>query len=83
MINRRNNHGITNYLSKRMAILSPPKKDDFLAYSKGISAPGARRTDYLEVDTYGINYHLSSADVEVTKRCFLKIVEGGLDYRPI
>lgn len=36
--------------------------------------------EILDVDTSDIEFHLSSADVEVTKRCLLKIIAGGLDY---
>ena len=35
--------------------------------------------EILEVETSDIEFHLSSADVEVTKRCLLKIIAGGLD----
>ena len=35
--------------------------------------------DILEVDTSDIEFHLSSADVEVTKRCLLTIISRGLD----
>lgn len=33
----------------------------------------------LKIDDSDIDYHQSSADVELTKRCFVKIVETGLD----
>lgn len=36
--------------------------------------------EYLEVDVSDIEFHFSSSDVEVTKRCLLKIIEDGLDY---
>lgn len=32
----------------------------------------------LDIDTSDIEYHLSAADVEVTKRCFMAIVKRGL-----
>lgn len=36
----------------------------------------------LDIDTDDIQWHLSSSDVEVTARCFRKIVKEGLDYPP-
>ena len=33
----------------------------------------------LKIDDSDIDYHQSSADVELTKRCFVKIIENGLD----
>lgn len=35
--------------------------------------------EILEVDTSDVEFHLSSADVEVTKRCLMKIIASGLD----
>ena len=58
-------------------------------YCKFLWYEGARKfkwprlselAEILEVDTTDIEFHLSSADVEVTKRCLLKIIGGGLDY---
>lgn len=39
-------------------------------------------TEHLDIDTNDINYHQSSSDVEVTVRCFRKIVEDGLARVP-
>lgn len=36
----------------------------------------------LDIDTDDIKWHLSSSDVEVTARCFRKIVKEGLDNPP-
>lgn len=38
--------------------------------------------EHLDIDTKDINYHQSSSDVEVTVRCFRKIVENGLAKVP-
>ena len=36
--------------------------------------------DCLNVDVSDIEFHFSASDVEVTKRCLVKIIEEGLDY---